>query len=145
MKKSDKNYHERMQLFFDLMAGVSYVVIIFTVLLAPYLVSILFGSEYAGASTILRIHIFALIFVSIGGARRRWLIAEDFIKFTVLATVLGAVSNIILNLWLVPRYAGLGAAWATLVSYGISAYFSTILIGKLRPLWKQLSLSLLIP
>lgn len=138
-------YHKRMQAFYDVMAGVAYAIVIPLVLLAPLVVRTLFGPDYAQAGPILRVHVWAFLFVSLGVARSRWLIAENMIRFNMLATILGAVVNIGMNFLLIPRYAGLGAAWATTIGYGISAYLSTVLSKRLWPVFGQLSLSLLVP
>ena len=143
--RSEQVHRERMQLFFDLMAGAAYVIVIPTALLAPLVVTTLFGADYAEAGLILRVHIWAFLFVSLGTARSRWLMAENMTRFSMTATILGAIVNIGLNFWLIPRYAGLGAAWATLISYAVSAYLSTLLLDRLWPLFGQLSLSALVP
>lgn len=138
-------YETRMQAFFDLMAGSAYLIAIPVALVAPFLVNFLFGAEYIEAGAILRVHIWAFVFVSLGVARNQWLMVENMTKFPVLATTLGAIINIGLNLLLIPKYAGLGSAWATLISYAVSAYLSSVFSIKLWPILKQLSLSLLIP
>jgi PST family polysaccharide transporter len=142
---SIKDYRKRMQSFYDLMTGIAYIIAIGLTLTAPILVITLFGEDYVDAIPILRIHIWAFIFVTIGIARSRWLIAENMTKFAMVSAVLGAVTNIGLNYWLIPSYGGLGAAWATIISYAVSGYFSTIISKPLWPVFGQLSLSLIVP
>ena len=143
--QSKQVYRRRMQAFYDVMAGAAYVIVIPLALLAPLVVTTLFGADYAEAGDILRVHIWAFVFVSLGVARSRWLMAENMIRFSMIATILGTIVNVGLNYWLIPQYAGLGAAWATLISYAVSAYLSSILSIRLWPLFGQLSLSLLVP
>lgn len=143
--KSDAVYRRRMQMFFDLMVGIAYLILLPTILLAPFLFQIIYGPEYLAAGSILRVHIWSFLFVSLGVARSRWLIAEDMIRFTMVATITGAVTNVFVNLWLIPELGGMGAAWATVISYLVSAYASTLLSPKLRSLFKQLTFSLLVP
>jgi PST family polysaccharide transporter len=138
-------YGKRMQVFYDIMAGIAYVIIIPLALLAPLIVTILFGSDYIEAGPILRVHVWAFIFISLGVSRSRWLIAENMIRFDMLATVLGAVVNIGLNFLLIPRYGGLGAAWAVTISQAVSTYLSSVLSRRLWSVFGQLSLSLLVP
>jgi O-antigen/teichoic acid export membrane protein len=138
-------FNKRIQAFFDLMAGSAYLIVIPLVLIAPQLINILFGQEYAEAGKILQIHIWAYLFISIEVARRQWLMVENMTKFAMIATIIGAGVNIGLNLVLIPKYEGLGSAWATLISYAVAGFFTTALSVKIRPLFKQLSLSLLIP
>jgi PST family polysaccharide transporter len=143
--QSERAYHRRMQLFYDIMAGSAYAIAIPFALIAPFLVTTFFGAEYAEAALILRVHIWALVFVSLGVARSRWLMAENMTRFSMFATILGAIVNVGLNYWLIPQYGALGAAWATLISYAVSAYLSSLLSTRTWAVFTQLSLSLLVP
>ncbi len=138
-------YDRRMQLFYDVMAGMAYIIVIPLVVLAPLLVQTLFGPEFAEAGPILRAHAWAYLFVSLGVARSGWLVAADMIHFSMWATVLGAVVNVGLNLLLIPRYSGVGAAWAATLSQAVSAYLSSVLTRPLWPVFGQLSRALLVP
>ncbi|MFB0534672.1 MAG: flippase [Anaerolineae bacterium] len=143
--QSEQVYRKRIQTFYDVMAGLGYAVAIPLGLFASPLVTTLFGADYAEAGPILAVHIWAFIFVCLGVARGKWLIAENMTGFSMFTSILGAVVNVGLNYWLMPRYAGLGAAWATLISYAVAAYLSCILSSRLWPVFSQLSLSLLVP
>lgn len=143
--QSQKNYHGRMQVFYDVMSLTAYAIVIPLVLLGPTLVNILFGVEYAEAGLILRVHAWSFLFVSLGVARSRWLIGENMIRFDMFATILGAIVNIAMNYFLIPRYGGMGTAWAALISYAVSGYVSGMLAIGVRPALKQQSLSLLVP
>jgi polysaccharide transporter, PST family len=144
-KQTQQIYQERLQFFYDIMALVAYAIAIPFAILAPSLVILVFGSAYAEAGSILTIHIWAFIFVSLGVARSQWLIAENMTRFAMFATIVGATVNVGMNLILIPRYGGIGAAWATLVSYAVAAYFSTLFINSKTPVFQQLSLALLTP
>jgi polysaccharide transporter, PST family len=142
---SDEVIRKRMQLFYDVMAGIAYTIVIPLILLAPLLVEIVFGPSYAEAASILRIQAWALPFVFLGVARSRWIIAEDMVRFNMLATILGALTCIVMNLILIPKFSGLGAALAVVVSQAVSTYLSSILSKRLWPVFGQQSLSLLVP
>ncbi|PSP10187.1 MAG: flippase, partial [Cyanobacteria bacterium SW_9_47_5] len=135
-------YRKRMQAFYDMTALMSYVIIVPVVVSAGPLIDLLFGTEYESAAPILQVHIWAFLFVSIGTARKKWLVAENFTKFSMLATMLGAVANIGLNALLIREYGGIGAAWATLLSQFITAYLVCMAIPSLRV---QLSKALVSP
>ena len=71
--------------------------------------------------------------------------AENYTKFNFIATASGAISNVGLNLVLIPRYGGFGAAIATLISQAIAMYFTCLLY---EPIWKtgrMMTMALLIP
>jgi O-antigen/teichoic acid export membrane protein len=127
------------------MAGTSYAVVLPMLVLAGPLVMTLYGAPYANAVPVLSVLVLAQIFVSLGVARTQQLVVENRVVFSMFATTLGALSNVALNLILIPQYGAIGAAWATIISYALSGYFSTVIYGKLRPVFIQLSMSLLIP
>ena len=138
-------YKARMQTLYDGMALLSYGVIgVITVLAAP-IIEVLFGPDFGASAAILQVHIWALLFVALGVARAKWLVAENLTLFSMVATVLGAVVNVGLNVLLIPSYAGLGAAWATLFSYTVAAYLSCLLLKPMRPVFAQLTASLFAP
>ena len=143
--KSAADYHRRMQLFFDFMVGISYLIIAVTYIFAPLIIKYLYGSAFYGSIPLLRIHIGALMFVSIGIGRSQWLMVENRTQIIMASTILGAIANIGLNIWWIPRFGGVGAAWATMISYSISAYLSTLFMPKSRELFIKLTLSILMP
>jgi PST family polysaccharide transporter len=144
-KQTEQVYRKRLQAFYDVMAGIAYVIVIPCALFASPLVTLVFGPDYVEAGPILTVHIWSFIFVSLGVARSQWLIAENMTRFSMFATILGAVVSVGLNYLLIPRYAGLGAAWATLISYAVSGYLSSMLSVRLWSVLAQLSFSLLTP
>lgn len=119
-------FNKRIQALIDGLALYSIVAIAFLLTSADVLVNLLFGSDYSEAGLILKIHAFALIFVATGTSRDKMLIAENRTLFIMISTFFGAVINIALNLYLIPRYAGIGAAISTVVSYAISGYFACL-------------------
>jgi PST family polysaccharide transporter len=123
-------YYNRLQMFFNLMVLIAYLAIIPTFFLKEFIVKIIFGTEYLAAASILSIHIWAGIFVSMGIARSGWIMTENKTRISLYATFAGAVANILLNIPLIKMFGGIGAAWATFISQGIAAYFSTICISK---------------
>jgi len=143
--QSDQVYRQRMQAFYDVMAGIAYAIALPLALIASPLVVTLFGAEYAEAGSVLRVHVWAFLFVSLGVARSQWLVAENMVQVSMFTAILGAVVNVMLNYWLIPQYAGLGAAWATVIAQAIAAYLSCVFSTRLWPVFRQLSLSLLVP
>jgi PST family polysaccharide transporter len=109
-------YLRRIQQLFVLMVALSYAVAIGVTLLGHWIMWILYGAKYLSATSILLIHIWTGVFVSLGVARQPWLLAEGLLMFSMISTSVGALVNVLLNLLLIPRYGGAGAAVATLVA-----------------------------
>lgn len=89
------------------------------------------------------IHIWAEVFVSLGLANGKWFVAEDLLKLSFWKTFYGMIINVILNIILIPKYGIHGAAWATLFSYFVAAYLSSLFWKKTRVQFVNLSRSLL--
>jgi len=81
------------------------------------------------------VHIWASVFVFLGVAQSPWDISENFLKLALYRTVAGAIANVVINLFLIPRYAALGAAIATVVSYAISSFVANAFDARTRPIF----------
>jgi PST family polysaccharide transporter len=144
-KLSPQELATRTQPFFDAMAAGSYVVAVLMTFAARPLVLALFGPEFEGTVDVSRIHIWTFVFVCLGTARSCVLIADDLMTFSMVVTLLGGALNVALNLLLIPRYHGLGAAFATLAAQALSAYLSGWLDKRVWATTRQLSLALVVP
>jgi len=112
--------------------------------LSGALISLFFGRDYADAAPVLMIHIWTGVFVANVSIRTRALMIENGAGLILLFSALALVSNVALNALLIPRYAEVGAAWATLLSWALSAAvfpllsprsraFSAMMLGSFRP------------
>lgn len=98
----------------------SCAVIVVNQLAAPYLVAILFGADFAGAVPMVKWYVLSFVAVCLGGLLSYWYILEKLNGYLMLASVVGLVVNVVLNLFLIPRSGGSGAAQATAISYTLS-------------------------
>ena len=131
-KKSELLYNERVQKLYDLMVWGSVAVAIPTTLLADWIILILYGADFQEAADVLRIYIWAGVFVSLGIASSKWLIVENLQRYLIFRTTLGALLNVGCNLWLIPIYGIKGAAFATLVAQGTAGFLSLSFFKKTR-------------
>lgn len=144
-QKSEREYQQRLQQLYDLMAWIALLIAVPMTFLSDNLIATLLGGEYIKASPILTLHIWAGLFVFLGIARSQWLMTENFTKFSFATTSLGALTNIILNLYLIPLYGGTGAALATLISYAIESHVSCLFYPPLFNNGWMLTKAILIP
>ena len=138
-------YRKRLQRLFNLMVLISYGVAIPMTFLSRFVTDMLYGSDYAQSAPILAMLTWSGIWVALGLARTPILHAEEVLKFSILATMLGAGSNIMFNLFLIPALGGIGSAIATFISYGISAYLSSFILRTSVPIGKMQTLALIYP
>lgn len=140
-----EEYARRQQQYYDLSAALAYGVSVPMAIAAPWIVSLAYGPEFAAAGPILAVHIWASIFVFLGVARGQWLVNAGQQRFILAATGGGAVINVGLNLAFIPRWGGLGAAWATVIAYGCAAWLSSYLHPAVRATAASQTRALLIP
>lgn len=126
-QRSEQEYCSKLQQLYDLVAWISLAIAIPMTFASGTLIDTLLGKEYSQAGEILALHIWAGPFVFLGVAGSQWLIAENLTSFSFATTLLGAVTNILLNLWLIPAYKGSGAALATVISYAVASHISCLL------------------
>ncbi|MBU2891925.1 flippase [Colwellia sp. D2M02] len=114
------------------MVAISLLISTVIFILAPMIINIIYGEEYKASASILSIHIFATLFIFQRAIFSKWLIIEGHYKFSLFSHAAGAITNITLNLILIPNYGGVGAAWATLLSYMVASFLSLIVTRKTR-------------
>ena len=125
-----ERYQRRMQNLYDLMVWISLSLAICVTIAAPSLFK-LYNPEFAEGAHILSILIWASVFAFLGTASGQYLIAEGYTKLTMTRTAVGAVINIILNIFWIPKYGIQGAAYATLIAFAASTFW-ILLIPKTR-------------
>ena len=144
-KGSLKNYMSRLQQLSNLFFTLAFFLALMVTLIAPFLINSLFGSDYSSAIDILRLHIWAAIFIFLRAIFSKWLIAENMYKFSLISQLSGALVNVILNLVLIPIYGGYGAAIATLFSYATTSLLILGLFKSTRDLFFVFLKSFLAP
>ena len=136
--RSQELYYERLQRMCIFLTRVAYLVAVPMTFLADPVVHFLFGKSYEAAGHILAAHIWTAVFVFLGVASGPWKVNDGFTKLSLYQTSIGAISNIALNLFMIPRFGALGAAWATIVSQCLAAWLLNLVSVRSRQLfWLQ--------
>jgi len=124
-------FHSRLQQLYNLMVLLAYMIAIPVTLLSGSIINVIYGPMYNEAAPMLAVLIWAGLFTNIGVARSSFLTTMNWTKVHLITTIFGGIINIILNLVLIPKYHGLGAAIASLIAYGFQAYFSCFFYAPL--------------
>ena len=130
-----EDYFQRLQKLYDLMVWIAVAIALPTAILSPWIVEFLYGNEYLESSSVLNIHIWSGIFVFLGVASSKYLLAENYIKKTFYRTFVGALLNIIMNYYLIGIMGIKGAALSTFASHFFAAYIYDILDKDLREMF----------
>ena len=141
----EEPYRRHLQRYYDLNAAVAYLLSVPMALTAPWLVRVAYGTPFAASSAIVVVHIWSIVFVFLGVARGQWLVNERLQRFYLMVTLSGAVINIALNFVFIPRWGGVGAAWATVFAQATAAWLSSFCSRDVRSAGWMQTRALLVP
>jgi O-antigen/teichoic acid export membrane protein len=113
---------------------------------APWLLTLIYGSKFRGASDSFSILAWMLPMAMLSGHHRYILIAYNCQKRLLYCTALSAAATVIFGFALVPVFRGPGAAWTILISTAINFVLVYISVRRLVieiPVHRQLAMPLL--
>ncbi len=101
-----------------------------TTLLNKEIIQIIYGSEYAPSALALAVLIWSTLLVFIGVINGNMLVAIKKQNVFSIVTGIALVANILINLWLIPKYSFIGASVATLITELIFLTITTHIIFR---------------
>lgn len=116
---STEIYTARFKKLYLLLGAIAFLIAAPVAILAPWIIKILYGASYVGSATILQIYVWSGIGFFLGTGINKFLMAENYLKSIFFYNLLAVITNIVLNVILIPRIGLTGAAWSTLISYSI--------------------------
>ncbi len=137
--KRDKNeflYYQKIENLIRLLSLTAFVIALPMSFLSGTIITFLFGNEYVASGSILAVHIWASVFVFMGVGASYWFIAEGLTSLTFHRTLMGAITNIVLNFILIPIYGGIGAAIATVISQAFAAFLGNAIDLKTQKIFQ---------
>ncbi|EKV00157.1 membrane protein involved in the export of O-antigen and teichoic acid [Leptolyngbya sp. PCC 7375] len=145
LRESNFNlYRHRLQQLLDFLFTIALIFSILINLVSDELILLTFGPTYIDSAGILSIHIWAGLFIFMRAAFSKWILMENELTLSLMTQGLGGVVNIILNLILIPKLGGYGAALATLISYATASYLALFFHRKSRPMFWMMTYSMLL-
>lgn len=96
------------------------------------LVVTLYGAEFEAAVPLLRILLVAFVMFGMLGLLQNVLALAAKGPPLIVAPAVGAVLNLLLNLWWLPAYGATGAAWSSVVSYGVACVAAWVMCKRYR-------------
>lgn len=132
-KNTDSDlYRLRLEKLFVILIWGAILIALIVSFSSTYIVDILYGNKYEGASSVLTIHIWASVFVFGGVAANCWVLAENLQKYVNYFLVTGLILNVVLNIVFIPRYGLVGSAFATLIAQGYAAFLAPYFFKETR-------------
>jgi polysaccharide transporter, PST family len=135
VKDDPKLFYDRLSRLFSLMTLLAFSTGTIAALASRTIIRLLYSNSYSGAAPVLAVHVWASIFVFLGAAQAPWDFSKNMLKLASYRTLAGAVINVLMNLYLIPKYSAMGAAIATVVSYAISGVFANAFSPQTRPIF----------
>lgn len=127
-KTSDELYFKRLKKLCVVVLLITIFSALTTTLFSKYIVLTVFGAGFIGAVTILNIYIWSNIGTSLNLISQQVLLIENMANKISLTIFIGMLVNIVLNIFLIPKYGTTGAAISTLISYNLP--FLSLLLFK---------------
>ena len=131
-ENSTEIYNKKLESFCRLNIAVALFIAVPLALLSGPIISILFGSEYAAAAVIMSVMSFRLVFAHIGVSRSVFLLNENLLRYSAVTMVIATICNIVLNYFLIPMFAGIGAVLASLVSFFVATVILDLFYAQTR-------------
>jgi O-antigen/teichoic acid export membrane protein len=144
-RENDSLFRERLQHLYNLMALLGYAVAVPVTLLSGWAVPQMFGGPYAKAGPMVTGLVWAGLFVNMATARSYFLTLVNWTRLHFIVDLLGCIVNVTLNIVLIPRFGGMGAVAASLVSCWFVAHGSCFLFKPLATTGIMMTKALLYP
>lgn len=96
------------------------------------IVVLLFGIEYRPAGILLSLMAIRLFFTNMGTARAVFINVENLFKFSFFTMLIGTITNVLLNLYMIPLYGSKGAVVATIISFAATIFAVDIFYKKTK-------------
>lgn len=125
------------QLLFDLAFGGALLATLTALAVAAPVIATLFGDAYRPSAEIFHLHAWSCLAIALNTARHRWLAVVGLQRHAPTVTIIGLLLNVAMNLVLIPRLGAYGAAIATVVSYFVSGYLTSLFLPPLRDIGRM--------
>jgi len=122
-KNSEESYTNKMVQFMRIVVLINLIIAVFTTIFSKQIILFLYGEDFYLSADILKIVIWCALIMGVGSVSFRYLINEGMERKIVRIMLVAMLSNMILNLVLIPIFGVHGAAMALLVSLSISYVF----------------------
>lgn len=143
--EKSRQYKQELQTSYDRAFWAGVLIAVVLLFIGPWLLTTLYGAQYAASGPVLQIHVLALPFVFMAAVFSKFIIAENVLVASLTRNALGAALNIALNFVLIPSWGILGSAWATVFSYFVASYLSCFATKTTRVAGVQMTLAFVYP
>jgi O-antigen/teichoic acid export membrane protein len=138
-EKNNKLYDQKFQQLYFFIVAIMVAAATLITFHADNIISLIYGPSYQGASNVLAIQFWVVVFIALAIISGRYLINAGLQRITMLRHLLGVILNIPLNYIFINKFGIEGAAFASLISLIVTNYFFDILDARTRILFRHKS------
>ena len=102
---------------------------------SPAVIEVFFGEEYRAAKGVAEILSLTPFAIALGAFSGQLIIKRKLESGVFVKSIVACVTTILLNLWWIPIFGIVGAAWATVFGLFIANYFSHFFIERLKSIF----------
>jgi O-antigen/teichoic acid export membrane protein len=117
---------------YSILLYISVLVAILISLNSELIISLLFGKEYAPASSIVLLYVWSGVLIAISYLSGKWFYCNNLEIYKFLFTVIGLGVNLVFNYLFINHFGYEGAAYATIVSLIFYVFILNIFFRKTR-------------
>lgn len=128
--ESEAVYWQALEMIFRIYAILGWLVIWPTIILAPWLIPLLFGDQYHEGVMVLSIYVFTNIFINMGVAQSLWMLNERRARLSLANTMAGAVVCVVGNYLLIPHFGITAVAVVAVLAQLFSTVLTNLLFSK---------------
>lgn len=115
-EEDHRRFEQRLKLLYAVIFYIGIAAAVGITVLSEFVISILYGTDYLEASSAMKIYAWSTAFSYLGVARAIWMQCEKKISKEITISLFGALTNIILNFFLIARFRTVGAAIAAVLT-----------------------------
>ncbi|MDF2155720.1 flippase [Vibrio sp. CAU 1672] len=128
--ENESKYMEILRNVFTLYSLIGWVVSVTIFMFSEQIIQLLFGSAYIDGAKVLSISVFSNVFINLGVAQSLWILNERKPILSLYKTFVGAIVCIVANLFLIPKFGIIGAAYSSILSQAISAVLLNLILDR---------------
>lgn len=132
-KGDNDGFLRKMKYMYFSVFWVSFLYAAFITIFAKFIVVLLYGEEFYGSIGAVRIAVWYTLFTYMGSCKNVWLIAEGYQKYEKYFTIVGALTNVLLNYFLIQHLGIEGAAIATVITQFVTNFVAMLFFKNTRP------------
>lgn len=130
MSQDERSYEDTLVAIFRSFAILSLVGASLTALAAPWLIELMYGTQYRFTAVVLSVHVFANLFIFQGFAQEFWIINRNVRSVTLASTFAAALIGIAANALLIRKFGVLGAVFSYMLAQGASVVVIPCLLRR---------------